>query len=91
MFPKAVTVRLDAATPARPVAAGGLAGADHHPWASMNSFSFFATQTEPSLFRWISSKRSDFGIAPSAPAAMLSDEVTLIANGEFQENKGGTN
>jgi len=36
-------------------------------------------------------KRSDFGIAPTAPTAMLSDEVTLIANGEFQENKAGTN
>jgi polyisoprenoid-binding protein YceI len=36
-------------------------------------------------------KRSDFGIAPTAPTAMLSDEVVLTANGEFQENKSGTN
>jgi polyisoprenoid-binding protein YceI len=35
--------------------------------------------------------RKDFGIAPSAGEAMLSDEVTLVANGEFQEEKIGTN
>jgi polyisoprenoid-binding protein YceI len=28
-------------------------------------------------------KRADFGIAPNAPNAMLSDEVTINANGEF--------
>ncbi|MBK5285085.1 MAG: YceI family protein [Bacteroidia bacterium] len=35
--------------------------------------------------------RKDFGIAPSTPAAILSDEVMLTANGEFQESKSGTN
>jgi polyisoprenoid-binding protein YceI len=31
-------------------------------------------------------KRSDFGIAPSMPAAMLSDEVALNANTEFAKD-----
>jgi polyisoprenoid-binding protein YceI len=28
-------------------------------------------------------KRSDFGIGPKTPAAVVSDEVTLSAKGEF--------
>jgi polyisoprenoid-binding protein YceI len=28
-------------------------------------------------------KRSDFGISPSSPAAMLSDEITITSNAEF--------
>ena len=31
-------------------------------------------------------KRSDFGIAPSMPAAMLSDEVALLASTEFAKD-----
>ena len=31
-------------------------------------------------------KRTDFGIAPSFPAAALSDEVKLNANAEFVKN-----
>lgn len=31
-------------------------------------------------------KRSDFGIAPGMPSAMLSDDVQLLANGEFGKN-----
>ncbi len=31
-------------------------------------------------------KRSEFGIAPSMPAAMLSDEVTLNASTEFAKD-----
>jgi polyisoprenoid-binding protein YceI len=31
-------------------------------------------------------KRSDFKIADSAPSAMLSDEVTITANGEFNQS-----
>lgn len=35
-------------------------------------------------FRFTGSfKRSDFGIAPNMPGAMLSDDVQLLANGEF--------
>jgi polyisoprenoid-binding protein YceI len=30
-------------------------------------------------------KRTDFNIASSTPSAMLGDEVTIIANGEFQK------
>ncbi|BAV05134.1 Polyisoprenoid-binding protein YceI [Filimonas lacunae] len=38
-------------------------------------------------FRFTGSfKRSDFGIAPGFPEAMLSDEVQLLANGEFTKN-----
>jgi len=35
--------------------------------------------------------RKDFGIAVSAPEAMLSNEVMLTANGEFQESKESVN
>jgi polyisoprenoid-binding protein YceI len=31
-------------------------------------------------------KRSDFGISPSTPAAMLSDEVSIVVNSEFSKN-----
>jgi polyisoprenoid-binding protein YceI len=31
-------------------------------------------------------KRSDFGVAPSMPAAMLSDDVTLLASTEFAKD-----
>ncbi|MFL5747079.1 MAG: YceI family protein [Niastella sp.] len=31
-------------------------------------------------------KRSEFGVAPSMPAAMLSDEVTLLASTEFAKD-----
>ena len=31
-------------------------------------------------------KRSDFGIAPSMPAAMLGDEVNIVANTQFAKN-----
>jgi len=31
-------------------------------------------------------KRSDFGIAPSMPPAMLGDEVNIVANTQFAKN-----
>jgi polyisoprenoid-binding protein YceI len=31
-------------------------------------------------------KRADFGIGPSMPAAVLSDEVSIVANAEFGKN-----
>jgi len=31
-------------------------------------------------------KRTDFGIAVSTPAAMLGDEVNIVANAQFAKN-----
>lgn len=45
------------------------------------------SKKEVAGFRFTGSfKRSDFGIAPEMPAAMLSDDVQLLANGEFGKN-----
>lgn len=45
------------------------------------------SKKEVAGFRFTGSfKRSDFGIAPGFPAAMLSDDVQLLANGEFSKN-----
>ena len=30
-------------------------------------------------------KRTDFGIATSAPSAMVSDEVAIVANAQFEK------
>lgn len=36
-------------------------------------------------------KRTDFGISPSTPAAMIGDEVSLIANAEFSKDQPTAN